>query len=146
LQVPVPLARVELYAFVNAGREHEFGLWQQDATLRIGFVRGFKMAELYEVAGHKTMVNTPGQAVQMLQQNKIDVLMEDLQSLHEATAGDEQAANLVRLPDVLATEQLFHFVHQRHQQLIPALSEQLQSQRDGKNRIKSASGNGGDQK
>jgi hypothetical protein len=82
----------------------------------------------------------------MLQQNKIDVLMEDLQSLHEATAGDEQAANLVRLPDVLATEQLFHFVHQRHQQLIPALSEQLQSQRDGKNRIKSASGNGGDQK
>lgn len=146
LQVPVPLAQIQLYAFVNAGREHEFGLWQQDATLRIGFVRGFKMAELYEVAGHKTMVNTPGQAVQMLQQNKIDLLMEDLQSLHEATAGDEQAANLVRLPDVLATEELYHFVHQRHQQLIPALSEQLQRQSAGKKRIKSASGNGGDQK
>ncbi|RVU34516.1 hypothetical protein EOE67_14815 [Rheinheimera riviphila] len=146
LQVPVPLAQVQLYAFVHAGREHEFGLWQQDATLRIGFVRGFKMAELYDVAGHKTMVNTPGQAVQMLQQNKIDLLMEDLQSLHEATAGDEQAANLVRLPEVLATEQLFHFVHQRHQHLIPALSEQLQRQTEGKKRRKSASGKGGDQK
>jgi len=146
LQVPVPLARVELYAFVNAGREHEFGLWQQDATLRIGFVRGFKMAELYEVAGHKTIVNTPGQAVQMLQQHKIDVLLEDLQSLLDATAGDEKGANLVKLPDVLATEELFHFVHQRHQQLIPALTEQLQRQSDGKKRMKSASGNGGDQK
>ncbi|OBP15457.1 hypothetical protein A5320_08865 [Rheinheimera sp. SA_1] len=146
LQVPVPLAQVQLYAFVKAGREHEFGLWQQDATLRIGFVRGFKMAELYEVAGHKTMVNTPGQAVQMLQQNKIDLLLEDLQSLHEATAGDEQGANLTRLPDVLAAEELFHFVHQRHQHLIPALTEQLRRQSEGKKRIKSASGNGGDQK
>jgi polar amino acid transport system substrate-binding protein len=146
LQVPVALARVELCAFVKAGREHEFGLWQQDTTLRIGFVRGFKMAELYEVAGHTTIVNTPGQAVQMLQQNKIDLLLEDRQSLLEATAGDEQGANLVRLPDVLATEELFHFVHQQHQHLIPALSEQLQRQSAGKNRIKSASGKGGDQK
>lgn len=146
LQVPVPLAKIELYAFVRAGREHEFGLWQQDPALRIGFVRGFKMAELYQVAGHKTIVNTAGQAVQMLQQNKIDVLLEDLQTLHEATAGDEQAANLSRLPEVLATEELFHFVHQRHQQLIPVLSEQLRRQSAGKKRIKSASGNGGDQK
>lgn len=146
LQVPVPLARIELYAFVNAGREHEFGQWQQDPSLRIGFVRGFKMAELYEAAGHKIIVNTPGQAVQMLQQNKIDVLLEDLMSLREATAGNEQDAKLTRLPEVLAAEALFHFVHQRHQQLIPALSEQLKRQIAGKKRIKSASGNGGDQK
>lgn len=146
LQVPVPLARVELYAFVKAGREHEFGLWQQDPKLRIGFVRGFKMAELYEVAGHKTMVNTPGQALQMLQQNKIDLLLEDLQSLQEATAGDELDAGIFRLPEQLAEEELFHFVHQRHQHLIPALSEQLRLQIAGKKRIKSASGTGGDQK
>ena len=82
----------------------------------------------------------------MLQQNKIDLLLEDIQTLHEATAGDEQAANLSQLPEVLATEELFHFVHQRHQQLIPALSEQLRRQSAGKKRIKSASGNGGDQK
>lgn len=146
LQVPVPLAQIELYAFVKAGREHEFGLWQQDQTLRIGFVRGFKMAELYPVAGHKMMVNTPGQALQMLQQNKIDLLLEDLQSLHEAAAGDEQAATVSKLPEVLASEPLFHFVHQQHQQLIPALSAQLEHQIAGKKRMKSASGNGGDQK
>ena len=146
LPVPVALARIELYAFVRAGREHEFGLWQQDPNLRIGFVRGFKMAELYEVAGHKTIVNTPGQAVQMLQQNKIDLLLEDLQSLREATAGDEQAAHLHRLPEVLAAEELFHFVHQRHQQLIPRLSEQLRGHDTGKKRINSASAKGGDQK
>jgi polar amino acid transport system substrate-binding protein len=146
LPVPVPLARVELYAFVRAGREHEFGLWQQEPNLRIGFVRGFKMAELYQVAGPKTIVNTPGQAVQMLQQNKIDLLLEDLQSLRDATAGDEHAAHLHKLPELLATEELFHFVHQRHQQLIPKLSEQLRRHNTGKKRINSASAKGGDQK
>jgi polar amino acid transport system substrate-binding protein len=146
LPVPVALARIELYAFVNSGREHEFGLWQQDRQLRIGFVRGFKMAELYAVAGHKIRVNTPGQAIQMLQQNKIDVLLEDLQSLREATAGHEQAAKLTKLPEVLATEEIFHFVHQQHQPLIPALSAELERQLTGKKRTKSASGNGGDQK
>jgi len=146
LAVPVPLARIELYAFVKMGRQHEFGLWQQDPNLRIGFVRGFKMAELYDVAGTKTIVNTPGQAVQMLQQNKIDILLEDLQSLREATAGDPQAANLIQLPEMLAAEELFHFVHQRHQQLIPALAEQLRHHNAGKKRINSASGKGGDQK
>lgn len=146
VQVPYPLAQIKLYAFVNAGREHEFGLWQQDPTLRIGFVRGFKLAELYEVAGHKIMVNTPGQAVQMLQQNKIDLLLEDWKSLSEATAGDVTAAKLTKLPEVLATEQLFHFVHQKHQALVPLLRAQLQRQMAGKKRTKSASGKGGDQK
>lgn len=127
-QVPVPLASVELYAFVVSGREHEFGLWQQDPKLRVGFVRGFKMAEMYEIAGHKTAVNTPGQALQMLQQDKIDLLLEDLQSLREATAGDERDAKIYRLPELLAAEELFHFVHQQHQHLIPALSEQLRQQ------------------
>lgn len=146
LQVPVPLAQIKLYAFVTAGREHEFGFWQQDPQLRIGFVRGFKMAELYGVAGHKTIVNTPGQAVQMLQQNKIDVLLEDLQSIREVIGDNEQAARMTRLPEQLAVEELFHFVHQQHAALIPALSAQLQRQMAGKKRMNSASGNGGDQK
>ena len=110
---------------MNAGREHEFSLWQQDPKLRIGFVRGIKIAELYKVAGSKTIVNTPEQAVQMLQQDKIDVLLEDLQSLREATAGNEQNARLFRLPEQLDNEELFHFVHQQHRHLIPALTEQL---------------------
>jgi polar amino acid transport system substrate-binding protein len=146
IQVPVALANITLYAFVKTGREHEFGRWQLEPSLRIGFVRGFKLAELYEVAGYKIIVNTPGQAVQMLQQGKIDILLEDLKSLREATAGNEQDAQLNKLPEILAQEELFHFVHQRHQQLIPALSAQLKLQIEGKKRKKSVSGNGGDQK
>lgn len=48
--------------------------------------------------------------------------------------------------ELLVSEELFHFVHQRHQHLIPALSAQLRHQSAGKKRINSASGNGGDQK
>ena len=146
VQVPVALAQIELYAVVQAKRSSEFSNWQNNEQLRIGFVRGFKMAERYQVAGHQIVVNTARQAVQMLQQGKIDLLLEDLLSLREAINGPEQQAGLRLLAEPLASEPLFHFVHQQHRALVPALSQQLQRQLAGKKRKKSASDKGGDQK
>lgn len=146
VQVPVAIAQIELYAIVKTERSNEFSNWQHNEQLRIGFVRGFKMAERYQVAGHPIVVNTTRQAVRMLQQGKIDLLLEDLLSLREVTKGAEHQAGLSLLPKPLASQPLFHFVHQQHRALVPALSQQLQRQLAGKKRKKSASVNGGDQK
>lgn len=62
------------------------------------------------------------QAVQMLLQQKVDLVLEDnstMESLQRLEPG------LQRLPNVLAQAELFHFLHLKHQRLLPALQQQL---------------------
>lgn len=121
--VPHPLATIQLHAYVLADTSKDWQDWQLNRQLRVAYVRGFRLAEQYPFAGSRIAVNTVQQAAQMLVQQKVDLLLEDNSS--------EESLQWVRpgvqkLPAVLAQAKLFHFLHKKHQTLIPALQKQLE--------------------
>jgi len=118
IQVPVPLRQLQLFAYVQRSKKRDWQSWQTSKELIIGHVRGFKLASQITFAGSRVETTTLTQARELLLQGKIDLLLEDEWSL----APD---AELYRLPTVLAQAELFHYVHSRHQALVPLLSQQL---------------------
>jgi ABC-type amino acid transport substrate-binding protein len=130
-QVPVQLATIELLAFVRTEQLDELRQWQQQAKLKIGFVRGFRLASQVRYAGHPVPVTTLQQAVGMLEQGKIDVLLEDRQSVLSVLPAKTEQVGIIALPSVLATAGLYHYLHQRHSNLIAPLSEVLHNMQAG---------------
>lgn len=122
LKVPVPLARIELKAFTLAARPLAAD-WQHERKLRIGMVRGFRLAMDYPVSGQVVLVTSAQQAVQMLLQDRIDVLLDDEATIR-AVLGPE-FSRLQMAPEVLASAELFHFIHRKHQDLLKPLSDAL---------------------
>ncbi len=120
--VPYPLASIQLHAYVLAEQGKDWLHWQHNAQLTVAYVRGFQLAEQYPFAGRRVAVNTVQQAAQMLLQQKVDLVLEDNSSMESLQNLDP---NLQQLPAVLAEAELFHFLHQKHQALIPALQQQL---------------------
>jgi len=129
LLVPEPLTSLALYAFVRDEVQNpdDDGGWQQNPKLRIGYVRGFKMAEQYPLKGSRVAVTTTRQAIEMLKQGKVDLLLDDVASVLQVEPSLAEA-KLRRLPQVLATEQLFHFLHKKHQALVAPLAAELKKQ------------------
>lgn len=126
LRVPTPLERINLFAFVKRDSTKSLSAWQQDTTLKIAYVRGFKMAEHYSFAGKAVPVNTVNQAVQMLLQGKVNVLLEDPESVASTTIELSPDGMLKQLPSILATADLFHFIHKKHEALVAPLAASLQ--------------------
>jgi ABC-type amino acid transport substrate-binding protein len=87
------------------------------------------MAESYTFSGQPVPMNTVSQAVQMLLQDKVDVLLEDPASVYSATIELSPNGQLEQLPEVLATADLYHFIHKKHQQLLIPLAASLSSTR-----------------
>lgn len=129
LQVPAPLERINLHAFVKRNAKSNYSFWQQNQKLRVAYIRGFKMAESYMFSGEPVPMNTVAQAVQMLLQDKVDVLLEDPASVFSATLELSPDGQLEQLPEVLATADLYHFIHKKHQQLLIPLAALLSATR-----------------
>ena len=129
LQVPTPLERINLHAFIKRSDQNDYSFWQQNPKLRVAYIRGFKMAESYTFSGQPVPMNTVSQAVQMLLQDKVDVLLEDPASVYSATIELSPNGQLEQLPEVLATADLYHFIHKKHQQLLIPLAASLSSTR-----------------
>lgn len=128
-QVPIELARIELLAFVRTTQLQNLRQWQLQKQLRIGFVRGFRLASQVQYAGHPVPVTTLDQAVGMLTQGKIDVLLEDRQSVLSVLPAKTEQVGISALPGVLASAGLFHYLHQRHSDLIEPLVTVLKKSR-----------------
>lgn len=121
-QVPVQLTTIELLAFVRTEQQHTLRDWQDMKNLRIGFVRGFRLASQITYAGYANPVTTLEQAVGMLEQGKIDVLLEDGQSVLSVIPAKTEQVGITALPGVLATAGVYHYLHQRHSDLIEPLT------------------------
>ncbi len=128
-QVPVQLATIELLAFVRTEQLKDMQNWKLMKNLRVGYVRGFRLAAQVEYAGHPVAVTTLDQAVGMLEQGKIDVLLEDRQSVLSALPAKTEQVGISALPGVLASAGLFHYLHQRHSDLIEPLATVLKKSR-----------------
>ena len=130
LQVKVPLIQLELHAYTCCIDEQNNRLflsndWPNEPKLVVGHVRGFRLAEQFPIAGKRVRTTTLEQAVALLRQHKIDVLLEEQWSIR-------QHPGLRQLPEVLASADLYHYLHQRHAELLPALELQLQQLSDAK--------------
>lgn len=126
LMVPVVLTHLELFAFVHQPSAIDFQHWQHNKKLRIGYVRGFKMAEHYPCSGQKVAVTTTAQAVAMLEQGKVDLLLDDLASVIQVHGALHTTSWLHQLPTVLSRQGLYHFLHKKHQALLLPLAAELQ--------------------
>lgn len=124
-QVPVQLATIELLAFVRTEQFTTLQDWAVRKNLRVGFVRGFRLASQVAYAGYPVPVTTLDQAVGMLTQGKIDVLLEDRQSVLSVLPANTEQVGIAALPGVLATAGLYHYLHQRHSDLIEPLATVL---------------------
>ena len=124
-QVPVQLASIELLAFVRTEQKNELRDWVLKKQVRVGFVRGFRLASQLQYAGHPVPVTTLEQAVGMLVQGKIDVLLEDQQSVQSVLPAKTEQAGISMLPGTLARAGLYHYLHQRHSALVQPLATVL---------------------
>lgn len=130
-QVPVQLATIELLAFVQSGRQAELADWKTVKELRIGYVRGFRLASQVTYAGYAIPVTTLQQAVGMLEQGKIDVLLEDRDSVVSVLPAQFEQAGISALPGVLASTGIYHYLHRRHSDLIEPLANVLKKSMAG---------------
>lgn len=130
-QVPIQLATIELLAFVRTEQQQDLHDWKLIKNLRVGFVRGFRLASQVKYAGYPVPVTTLDQAVRMLTQGKIDVLLEDRQSVLSVLPAKTEQVGISALPGVLATAGLYHYLHQRHSDLIEPLATVLKKSRAG---------------
>lgn len=128
-QVPVELARIELLAFVRTKQLQNLQQWRLLKQLRIGYVRGFRLASQMQYAGHAVPVTTLEQAVGMLEQGKIDVLLEDRLSVLSVLPEKTEQAGISALPGVLASAGIYHYLHQRHSDLLQPLATVLKKSR-----------------
>lgn len=128
-QVPVELARIELLAFVRSTQLQNLRQWPLQKQLRIGYVRGFRLASQMQFAGHAVPVTTLEQAVGMLEQGKIDVLLEDRLSVLTVLPEKTEQAGISALPGVLASAGIYHYLHQRHSDLLQPLATVLKKSR-----------------
>jgi len=127
LQVPVQLASIKLLAYVASPRAQELQQWARQSDLRIGYVRGFRLVSQVRFAGKALPVTTLEQALGMLRQGKVDVLLEDQQSLLSLLPEGLAEAGISAQSGVLAEAGLYHYVHQRHAAIVPSLSRTLQN-------------------
>ncbi|MDZ7869500.1 MAG: hypothetical protein U5L02_09950 [Rheinheimera sp.] len=124
-QVPIQLASIELLAFVRTGQKNVLRDWALMKNIRVGFVRGFRLASQLQYAGHPIPVTTLEQAVGMLEQGKIDVLLEDQLSVLSVLPAHTEQAGITALPGSLAHAGLYHYLHQRHSALLQPLATVL---------------------
>lgn len=126
VKVPVPLATIQLHAFTR----QQIALpndWTLQRNLRIGYVRGFRLASQVQTHGQVVQVTTAAQAVQMLLQDRIDVLLEDEATVRSVLGPSMSEVNMS--PEVLVQAELFHFLHAKHRAVATQLAKVLQDAR-----------------
>lgn len=122
IRVPVPLATIELHAFTRQGISLPND-WTMQRNLRIGYVRGFRLAGQVQTHGQVVQVTTAAQAVQMLMQDRIDVLLDDEASVRSVLGPNFSEVSMAA--PVLAQAELFHYVHQKHHDVATQLAAVL---------------------
>lgn len=122
--VPVPL---QLYEIVIFTRDTHFIVngWESLRPFTIGFVRGIKIVEASTVGMRTEPVPTMQQALQKMTMGRTDVVVGNRVS-------GLAAARALKMDDIrvlgpaLASFPVYHYVHRKHEALVPRLTAVLQ--------------------
>ncbi len=126
----VPILTIELHAWTLTGSALALASPSNLAGLRVGYVRGLKLAEVFcareGIEGLE--LNSFQSAVKMLKAGRIDVILSVCPSYC-----DELREAASPLPLVLGTSESFHVFHRSHEGLIAAFDDTLKRmKRDGR--------------
>ncbi len=127
VMVPVAMTHTEIVVFT---KDVEFPVegWESLQPYRIGVERGFKLAEA-RTEGMNTQSANVEQTFQMLDAGRVDVVI-------STRRGGSGYVNKLHLKDIniltppLETDMLHHFLHKKHQNLIPQLVETLENMKE----------------
>ncbi|MDM8556599.1 transporter substrate-binding domain-containing protein [Desulfococcaceae bacterium HSG7] len=124
VMVPVPITHTEVVAFVKNIQFPVKG-WDSLKPYRIGVERGFKLAEA-RTEGMKTQSAKVEQTFQMLDAGRVDVVVST------RLGGSGHVKNLKLkgikiLTPPLEKDMIHHFLHKKHQKIIPELTATLEN-------------------
>jgi len=123
--VPVSIFKPEIVVFTKT---HEFSVqgWESLKRYRIGVERGFKMVEQNTKGMRVYSSTTIKELFQMLDAGRVDIVpqvrMDGLNILKQLNITDIKV-----LTPPLHTGEVFHFLHKKHQDLVPRITKVLES-------------------
>lgn len=122
--VPVPLQMYEIVIFT---RDTTFIVngWESLRPFTIGFVRGIKIVEAATAGMRTEPVPTMQQALQKMTMGRTDVVVGNRASGLAAAKALKMDDIRVLLPP-LASFPVYHYVHRKHEALVPRLTSALQ--------------------
>ena len=116
---------VQIHAFSKQGIA--ITEWRHLADYKIAYLSGFVAAERQTRGYQRLETKSLAQAFQLLQANRVDLLVASRDSgLEYMQKNSIRDIQMYEHP--LAKVPLFHFIHKRHQSLLPALNLNLQQQ------------------
>ncbi|AKU21825.1 ABC transporter substrate-binding protein [Massilia sp. NR 4-1] len=128
--VPIPLLTYEIVIF-TLGTSFVVNGWESLRPFTIGFIRGIKIVEQNTQGMHIEPVATMMQALQKMTMGRTDVVVGNRVS-GLAMAKTLKLADIRVLQPPLATFPVFHYLHKKHEALIPKLSAVLQQMQKDK--------------
>ncbi|WP_256077662.1 ABC transporter substrate-binding protein [Massilia sp. YIM B04103] len=128
--VPIPLLTYEIVIF-TLGTSFVVSGWESLRPFTIGFIRGIKIVEQNTQGMHIEPVATMMQALQKMTMGRTDVVVGNRVS-GLAMAKTLKLADIRVLQPPLATFPVFHYLHKKHEALIPKLSAVLQQMQKDK--------------
>ncbi|MDR7335025.1 hypothetical protein [Roseateles asaccharophilus] len=129
LLVPVPIVMVQVLGYARVqGPQPQDDLSLK--ALRVGFPRGVVLLERWLAdAPRKVEATHRAELLRLLQRDVIDVaLLTSVAGLPDLTP--EPGSGMVRLPNPFHVLPLFALLHQRHRELLPALTATLRDMED----------------
>ena len=122
--VPVPLQQYEIVIFTSDTTFPVNG-WESLRPFTVGFVRGIKIVEANTAGMRTEAVPTMQQALQKMAMGRTDVVVGN-------RASGLAAARALKMDDIrvlappLASFPVYHYVHRRHEALVPRLTAVMQ--------------------
>lgn len=130
IRVPTAFSYVAPTAFVNihGGIGFRVDGWQSLEPYRVGAVQGMRFAELGLKPRMHTVetVNSSDQLLRMLKSQRIDIAVTGkINGLyHINTLG---LTDIAFLSPAIESDELFHYLHQKHRALVPILDKTIQA-------------------
>jgi ABC-type amino acid transport substrate-binding protein len=113
---------VKIHAFTNQPLTIES--WADLSEYKIAYLAGFVVAENNTVGMNRTGTKSLEQALRLLNANRVDVVIATRESGLEIIRSWSDT-NVQIQPQPLATVPLYHYVHEKHQDLILPLNNSL---------------------
>lgn len=130
-RVPVVLNTVDYVPYILAGTRTDLGSWAtlNASGLRIGARRGARLIEDTVRHDRLTLSNSYESLLGMLLLDRIDVVLAPkgqleafFDGVHERSKGE---LHRVRVLPVIASLPVYHYLHRSHEDLIPALTQEI---------------------
>jgi ABC-type amino acid transport substrate-binding protein len=123
IQVPIPINYIQGAVFSKKKKRKLRG-WHSLRTFKIGLVKGVIFAEKGTRGMQVQMADSYAQLIELLLSDKVDIIVVPYINGAVAIRLHPQGDKL-HLNDILETYLLYHYLHKKHENLLPAITATL---------------------